>query len=642
MSYQVLARKWRPKQFSEVVAQPHVTRTLENAITQNRLASAYLFTGPRGVGKTTMARILAKAINCERGMTPTPCDECSNCRETAEGRSLDVFEIDGASNRGIDEVRNLRENARYQASKSRYKIYIIDEVHMLTEPAFNALLKTLEEPPAHVLFVFATTEIHKVPATILSRCQRFDFHRVPITEMVEQLRHICKHENISVEDQTLFLIAKKADGSMRDSQSLLDQVISFCGQKIVHSDVAMLLGVVDQELFFECTDAIIAHDSVKGLALVEKIYNAGYDVGEFLEQFAEHFNNVLTTRVTGDTTLLIGLEAYAARYKQTSQSFSEIDSLRHIKIITETVERLRRSANARLLLETALLKMIRLAPAVEMEKVIEAVNSGSASNTPRSDNDLGTRSGVTAQTQAPKPSSQQAAVSVAQTDDEPGTSTSTGSVTTTSASSVTGIEPPKKKPEPLTSRPSPGYNVIPQYGQARSNGGLFGGMMPGKQSAASAKASPVPVVRAQAAPEVMLQDIKSNWQHVLEHVSSKRISLGSFLSAGAPRDVVDGALEISFAQENSFHIDSINSQRHLIQECIQESTGHTVRIVCRRDENGASSNGATHVNGNGSAGSPTGAMNGVRSTQKSLEEYYQEIPELRDVVEALDGELIRR
>lgn len=632
MSYQVLARKWRPKQFSEVISQPHVTRTLENAITQNRLASAYLFTGPRGVGKTTMARILAKAINCERGMTPVPCDECSNCRETAEGRSLDVFEIDGASNRGIDEVRNLRENARYQASKSRYKIYIIDEVHMLTEPAFNALLKTLEEPPPHVMFVFATTEIHKVPATILSRCQRFDFHRVPITEMVEQLRHICKHENISAEDQTLFLIAKKADGSMRDSQSLLDQVISFCGQKIVHSDVAMLLGIVDQELFFDCTDAIIAHDAVKGLALVEKIYNAGYDVGEFLEQLAEHFNNVLTTRVTGDTTLLIGLEAYAARYKQISQSFSEIDALRHIKIITETLERLRRSANARLLLETALLKMIRLAPAVEMERVIEAVNSGSALNTskpapPRTDNELRTRSEASAQTQTVKPSLAQAPVASSQVDEQ---------------STIATSEAGKKKPEPLTSRPSPGYNVIPQYGQARSNGGLFGGMMPGKQQASAARATQVPVVRAQAAPEVMLQDIKSNWQHVLEHVSSKRISLGSFLSAGAPRDVVDGALEISFAQENGFHIDSINNQRHLIQECIQESTGHTVRIVCRRDENGASSNGAPHVNGNGSASSPTGAMNGVRPTQKTLEEYYQEIPELRDVVEALDGELIRR
>jgi DNA polymerase-3 subunit gamma/tau len=633
MSYQVLARKWRPKQFSEVVSQPHVTRTLENAITQNRLASAYLFTGPRGVGKTTMARILAKAINCEAGMSPAPCDECSNCRETAEGRSLDVFEIDGASNRGIDEVRNLRENARYQPSKSRYKIYIIDEVHMLTEPAFNALLKTLEEPPAHVLFVFATTEIHKVPATILSRCQRFDFHRVPVTEMVEQLRHICSHENISIDDQTLFLIAKKADGSMRDSQSLLDQVISFCGQKIVHTEVAMLLGIVDQELFFECTDAVSAHDAVKGLALVEKIYNAGYDAGEFLEQLAEHFSNILTTTVTNDTAHLIGLEVYAARYLQASRLFSEIDALRHIKIITETVERLRRSANARLLLETALLKMIRLAPAVEMEKVIEAVNSGSASNTPKP---------ASGQTQSNRPSSTQTTVAAAQSSEPAIASTSTSSVTN-STGSVTTIEPPKKKHEPAASRPAPGYSIIPQYGQAKSNGGLFGGMMPGKQTPAAAKATAVPVVRAQAAPEIVLQDIQSNWQTVVEHVSSKRISLGSFLSAGAPREVVDGALEISFAQENGFHIDSINNQRHLIQECIQDATGHTVRIVCRRDENGALSNGATHANGNGSAGSPTGAASAaVRPAQKSLEEYYQEIPELRDVVEALDGELIRR
>ncbi|MGH7602219.1 MAG: DNA polymerase III subunit gamma/tau, partial [bacterium] len=296
MSYLVLARKWRPRQFSEVVAQEHVTRTLENAITQNRLASAYLFTGPRGVGKTTMARLLAKAVNCETGPTITPCDACSTCVEIAEGRSLDVLEIDGASNRGIDEVRNLRESARYTPTKGKRKIYIIDEVHMLTEPAFNALLKTLEEPPPHVLFIFATTEVHKVPATILSRCQRFDFRRVPLPEIVGQLRNICQKESVQIDETSLALIAKKAEGSMRDSQSLLDQVIAYCGQQVKAEDIAQLFGIIEQEIFFACTDAMARQDVAKGLALSEQIYTTGYHLGEFLERLSEHLSNILMTR----------------------------------------------------------------------------------------------------------------------------------------------------------------------------------------------------------------------------------------------------------------------------------------------------------------------------------------------------------
>ncbi len=587
MSYQVLARKWRPRQFSEVVAQPHVTRTLENAIRENRLASAYLFTGPRGVGKTTMARILGKAINCERGMTPTPCDECSNCRETAEGRSMDVFEIDGASNRGIDEVRNLRENARYAPAKGRYKIYIIDEVHMLTEPAFNALLKTLEEPPPHVLFVFATTEVNKVPATILSRCQRFDFRRVPLPEMVAQLRHICEHEKITIDEPTLFLIAKKAEGSLRDSQSLLDQVISFCGQKIVHAEVAQLLGIVDHELFFEGTEAIAEHDAAKGLALVEKIYAAGYDLGEFLEQFAEHLNAMLTTRITGDTAHLIGLEAYAARYMQAAQRFSEIDTLRHLKIVLETQERLRRAANARLLLETALLKMIRLAPAIELDKVLEAIQ------------------------QAPAPAS-------------------------SSSSSPSLVEPAKKKPNVIEGSVASGYRLVPQVAPAKPNGGLFGNLS-AKTLTPVVEATPVPVLRAQAPPEVILQEIQAQWTRVVERVSTRRISLGTFLGAGMPHAIIEGTLEVVFAQENGFHINSINNQRLLIQECIQDATGHTVRLICRRDETGSlASNGkaqpGTEANGRLERGAP----------QKTLEEYFAEIPALKDVAEALAGELIRR
>jgi len=249
MSYVVIARRWRPQQFNEIIGQEHVSKTLSNAIANNRIAHSYIFTGPRGVGKTTTARILAKAVNCEKGPTPHPCNECASCKAITVGNSMDVLEIDGASNRGIDEVRNLRENIRYAPTQGKYRIYIIDEVHMLTKEAFNALLKTLEEPPEHAMFIFATTEIHRVPATILSRCQRFDFRRIPLKTIMEHLRRICDGEKIDIQEEALLQIAKKADGSMRDAQSILDQLISFSGNKIAFEDVAQALGVIHQDLF---------------------------------------------------------------------------------------------------------------------------------------------------------------------------------------------------------------------------------------------------------------------------------------------------------------------------------------------------------------------------------------------------------
>jgi len=237
MSYLVLARKWRPQLFEEVIGQRHITHTLQNAISQKRVAHAFLFTGARGVGKTSSARILAKALNCERGLRPNPCNECTTCQEITHGISMDVIEIDGASNRGIDEIRELRENVRYTPAKSRYKIYIIDEVHMLTKEAFNALLKTLEEPPPHIIFIFATTEPHKIPATILSRCQRYDFKRIPLREVVGSLKRIVEEERIQISQRGLLSIAQESEGSLRDAESLLDQVIAYAGKEIHDEDI---------------------------------------------------------------------------------------------------------------------------------------------------------------------------------------------------------------------------------------------------------------------------------------------------------------------------------------------------------------------------------------------------------------------
>ena len=293
MTYQVTARKWRPQVAEDVVGQSHVTTTLRNAIATNRLSHAYIFSGPRGVGKTTTARILAKAINCLHAQNADPDNTCDICREITEGRSVNVFEIDGASNRGVDEIRNLRESVRYAPAKGKYKVYIIDEVHMLTKEAFNALLKTLEEPPPYTLFIFATTEIHKVPATILSRCQRFDFRRISIQEIIGRLRYIASEEKIIIDDNALLLIAKRADGSMRDAQSIFDQIISYCGEKIVAEQIIQMLNVVDEETFFRTTEIITAKDAKAALLLVDMIVNRGVDMREFLQGIIEDRKSVV-------------------------------------------------------------------------------------------------------------------------------------------------------------------------------------------------------------------------------------------------------------------------------------------------------------------------------------------------------------
>jgi len=357
--------------FEEVVGQQHVTKTLQNAISQKRIANAYLFSGPRGVGKTTVARLLAKALNCEQGPTVTPCNQCSACIEINESRSLDVFEIDGASNRGIDEVRNLREGLRYSPNPGKHRIYIIDEVHMLTNEAFNALLKTLEEPPPNVLFIFATTEAHKVPATILSRCQRFDYKRITNKSIIEQLSELCRQEKIEIDEESLRLIATKADGSMRDAESILDQIIAFAGMKIEASHVATLLGIIDQDLFFKVTGLIKDCDVQGGIGLTNLIFTEGYDFNEFLIGLAEHFRNFLVAKTTGQIHELDVSEVHAQRYLAECDAFEIEDLLRLIKVAADAENLIRRSTNARLHLEVAIVKMIKLDKSVQLSQLVD-------------------------------------------------------------------------------------------------------------------------------------------------------------------------------------------------------------------------------------------------------------------------------
>nr|MBI3614147.1 DNA polymerase III subunit gamma/tau [Nitrospirota bacterium] len=271
MDYQVSARKYRPGTFGDVIGQPHIVQMLVNAITTKRIAHAFIFSGTRGVGKTTVARILAKALNCEQGPTGTPCDTCANCVEIAQGSSVDVVEIDGASNTGVDDVREIRENVKFTPFHGHYRVYIIDEVHMLSNSAFNALLKTLEEPPAHVVFIFATTEIHKIPATILSRCQHYNFRRITKAEIIQRLRHVADQEGIGVEDRSLASIARASEGSMRDALSLLDQAVAFGGKTIRQNDLEMLLGAVPQEHVRTMIVAVIAQDSAAALQIIAQL-----------------------------------------------------------------------------------------------------------------------------------------------------------------------------------------------------------------------------------------------------------------------------------------------------------------------------------------------------------------------------------
>src|SRR6185369_13417504 len=293
---EVLARKYRPQTFSDLTGQDHVSRTLQNAIESGRVAHAFLFTGARGVGKTSTARILAKTLNCERGVTHEPCNVCHLCIEITKGTSTDVFEIDGASNTGVDDIRELRDNVKYLPSHSRYKIFIIDEVHMLTNNAFNALLKTLEEPPAHVKFIFATTEPHKLPVTILSRCQRFDFKRVPLAKMIARLRFILDQEKVTMSDTALAMVARKGDGSMRDSLSALDQVLAFCGEKVDDPAVISLLGVVDRTLLLSAIDAILARDTATLVDIVRTVDDSGYNIRHFCHELIELMRTLLLIR----------------------------------------------------------------------------------------------------------------------------------------------------------------------------------------------------------------------------------------------------------------------------------------------------------------------------------------------------------
>jgi DNA polymerase-3 subunit gamma/tau len=562
MSYQVTARKWRPLVFEDVVGQSHVTGTLRNAIASNRLAHAYIFSGVRGTGKTTTARILAKAINCQSPKDSNPDNECEICKEITAGRSLDVIEIDGASNRGVEEIRNLRESVRYTPARGKYKVYIIDEVHMLTKEAFNALLKTLEEPPEHVIFIFATTEVHKIPMTILSRCQRFDFRRISIEEIAGNLKSVARGEGVTIDEEALMVVAKKGDGSLRDAQSIFDQIRSFCGNQIAVADVLKVLNVVDQELYFRVTDLIKAKDARGGIQLVDEIVKAGYDLREFLGGLSEHLRNLLVVLTTEATELVETSEPYRKRYMEESKNFQQNDILRLVKLVNELEQAIRWSPQPRFKLEAALLQMIKLERSVQIDALLGQIDqlkkklslSGangrgeSAGIHPQQPGDLGTELKVVGQVNAGR---------------------------LRSASAVAYGDTPK---EFSIQRSAPVVNHEPTLIAPIQS-------KPFVAEPVSETAASVVSMRKITAEEAFEQ-----WPHWIGEVRKTKIGIGTILGESRILDVEDGALRIGCPDD--YHFSSLKRHKEFLVESFHKVTGFKLRIEPVLNTNPGNGHGA--------------------------------------------------
>ena len=464
-SYQVIARKYRPQRFADVVGQEHVTQTLGNAIAQKRIAHAYLFVGPRGTGKTTIARIFAKCLNCTDGPRVDFSDTDPRCQEITDGRSMDVLEIDGASNRGIEEIRELRETVKYAPSSSRFKIYIIDEVHMLTKEAFNALLKTLEEPPAHVKFMFATTEPEKVLATILSRCQRFDLRRIPDALIVQHLALIAKKESVKIEREALHAIARGADGGMRDAESTLDQLISFCGMEIVEADVLSMFGLAAQRQLLTLADAIIQGDQEKALRELDALATGGKDLGRLLADLLNYFRNLLVYLVSkGDVSLLAISETGQERLVAHAGLVTVEGVTRIMEVLADCESRFRDASSRKILMEVSLLRAMEARNAVSIDAVLRQLQQL------RSDPDataaLGPPASLPARTSPPSPPGNVSPVPITANNAAPAAPAARRDAL------ALPTKAPTSAPESLLVPPSLGTAVPPAAASALPSGGI--------------------------------------------------------------------------------------------------------------------------------------------------------------------------
>jgi DNA polymerase-3 subunit gamma/tau len=568
MDYQVSARKYRPGTFDDVVGQSHVVQTLMNAVDTKRIAHAYLFSGTRGVGKTTVARILAKALNCEQGPTGHPCNTCVNCVEITQGTSVDVMEIDGASNTSVDDVREIRENVKFSPFRGHYRVYIIDEVHMLSNSAFNALLKTLEEPPSHVVFIFATTEIHKIPATIMSRCQHYNFRRIARQEIIDRLRHVAAQDGMTIEDRSFTALARASEGSMRDGLSLLDQAVAFGGKTIAHADLEVLLGAVPQELVQGMGAAILAQDSPAALAVLANLLDQGHDLKAFCSDVVEYLRNLLVASVVPAGTELRGLiEASEEDIQQLAVEAKKLtpEQLQELlTIFSQAEDSLRYSAHPRFVLEAAAVRATRLVR--QQERRTDIAPQAATSSSPQQ---------PSAKPDAPAPALSTAtkptpSSAVASPRPAPPVGTAPQPLRT-GAASVTPQSAPTVAPKPVVTTQPVQASTLRVSAPDKT-------VSPSTQSPSS-KPQTLSAVDA-SIPAHSPEQSALNWELVQEEVAASFPNFAAYLEAGRFVSLEGGQITIGFAKQASLarsRMEKEDNLRALATLC-ERQVGQPVRI----------------------------------------------------------------